>query len=106
MRLALGGVEGEPSLIDVGDHLIAGGGDGEAAGLDFVAGALLLALVAVEDAQRNGDADAEGVIGAAAFVLGWPGWGRWFRWRWRIWRWPRQRGGLFGGGVVGTRGEG
>ena len=56
MGLTLGGVEGEPGLIDVGDDLIAGGGDGGAAGVYLVASAFFFALVAVEDAERNGEA--------------------------------------------------
>src|ERR1700750_2446791 len=59
---ALSGVVGHPGLIDVGDDLVARGGNSEAAGLDLVAGALLFALIAIEDAQRDVEAKAEAVV--------------------------------------------
>ena len=77
-------------LVDVGDDLVVGGGYGKAAGLRGELGGFLVALVAVEDADRNVEVEADGVVGSCAVrkavfavvvVVGLERWGQRYRWR-------------------------
>ena len=70
---ALGLDVADPGLIDVGDDLVASGGFGEAGGVGLEAGGVLVALVAIEDADGNVDGEAGGVFGSGAVVLAFEG---------------------------------
>ena len=72
---------GGPGLVDVGDDLVSRGEYGEAVGLGGVSGGLLIALVAVEDADGDVEGEAYGVVRAVAVVVGFERWGRRCRWR-------------------------
>ena len=69
----LGAGVADPGLVDVGDDLVAGGGLAEAGGVGLVAGGLLVALIAIEEAQGDVDGEAGGVVGAGTVVLAFEG---------------------------------
>ncbi len=88
---ALGLGVADPGLVDVGDDLVVGGGLGEAGGVGLEAGGLLVALVAVEDAEGDVDVEADGVLVCRCGRTRLRAWGRRCRWRWRGARWLRRR---------------
>ena len=94
---ALGLNVADPGLIDVGDDLVAGGGFGEAGGVGLEAGGVLVALVAIEDADGDVDGEAGRVARFRCGRTRLRGWGRRCRWRWRGGSWrrlQRRRSGL------------
>src|SRR5579875_3684600 len=64
-----GGIVGGEGLIDVVEDLVAGRDFGKVGRLRLETGALLLSLVAVEDADWDGNLEAESVVDAGALVF-------------------------------------
>src|SRR5580693_3521767 len=69
LRDAKSGVISGPCLIHVVHHLVARGGFRKSGRLRFVARALLFALIAIEDAERDGDLKSSAVVGRGAIVF-------------------------------------
>ena len=59
-----------PALIDIGNDLVARSKLGKAASLGDVLARLLIPLIAIEDAQRNVQREANGVVRPIAVVVG------------------------------------
>src|ERR1700722_11336498 len=65
----LGGIVGGPGPVNVVQNLIASGCLRKPRGLCLKSRALLFALIAVEDAQRDGNLESDAVVNADAFVF-------------------------------------
>src|SRR5580658_10440269 len=58
-----------PGLVYIGRDLVAGGGLGKSGGVDRQPRCLLIALIAVKDAERDIHVEASSVLRPSAFVL-------------------------------------